>query len=70
MIEHLYSALHSPLGIVIQTDNAERTRQKLYRARRELMNPELDKLSLVISPTDPSQLWIVKNDPQKGTSPP
>jgi len=69
MIEHLYSALHARLGVVIQTDNPERLRQKLYAIRRETMDQDLSILSFIISPTDPTQLWIVKNDKTKGTPP-
>ena len=57
----LYEALGTPLGIVIQTDNPERTRQKLYRLRDQSDDPMLKELSIVISPTMPqSQVWLVK----------
>lgn len=63
MLEYLYKALRSPTGLVLRTDNFEHTRQALYKARREVMDKELDCLSIVQSPTDASELWIVK----KGT---
>ncbi len=70
MLEHLYAALRSPLGVVltITEGDFESVRQKLYRLRRETMDPALTHLSFVQSPTDPTQLWIV-NDPSKRTPP-
>lgn len=56
--ELLYTAYHSPLGIVVNTDDIEHLRQKLYAIRRE--NPMLHCLSLVVSPINPGDLWIVK----------
>lgn len=55
-----FEALGSPFGIVVQCSDVERVRQKLYALRKELKDPDLDALSLVQSPTDPKQLWIVK----------
>ena len=69
MLDHLYAALHSPRGIIIQTEDAEKLRQRYYAIRRETLDPDLDRLSFIISPTDPSQLWIVRNDQKKGTPP-
>jgi hypothetical protein len=61
----LYEALGTPLGIVLQTDNPEKTRQKLYRLRETCDDPMLKELSIVISPTMPqSQVWIVKRKPK------
>lgn len=63
LLEALYDALHSPLGIVIETDSPEFLRQKLYPLRNE--RPELAGLSFLISPTHPAtELWIVKADGQ------
>lgn len=60
-INTLYEALGTPLGIVVQTDNPEKLRQKLYRLRETCDDPMLKELSIVISPTMPgSQVWIVK----------
>lgn len=60
-INLLYEALGSPLGIVIQTDNPEGLRAKLYRLREGCDDPMLKEISIVISPTMPgSQVWLVK----------
>lgn len=60
MLEHWYQALRSPAGVCLRTDDFEATRQKLYKARREVLDPDLDGLSIVQSPTDSNELWIVK----------
>jgi len=56
----LYEALGSQFGVVLQCDNAEKVRQRLYKLRTEQGDPDLECLSIVQSPSNPSQLWIVK----------
>lgn len=58
----LYDALREPLGTVIQTENPERLRQKLYAVRKE--SEDFAPLSFVISPINGLDLWIVN----KGSS--
>ena len=60
MIEVLYGALHSPLGIKVQSSDRLFLRQKLYEARAGLNDPDLKDLSLVESPLNPDHLWIVR----------
>lgn len=62
MIEYLYQALASDHGIKVETNDVEGLRQRLYAARRKAMDPSLDVLSLVPSPTGESILWIVKRN--------
>lgn len=57
LMELLYNALRSPSGTIIETDDAEFLRQKLYAIRRE--NAEFVNLSFVISPANGTDLWIV-----------
>lgn len=57
LIEILYDATRSPFGLVVETEDAERLRQKLYAIRRD--NPDLAALSFVISPFNGSDLWIL-----------
>jgi len=64
VIELLYAALASPNGIIVETSSVERLRQKLYTARRELNDEALEALSLVPSPTNECELWIVRR-PQR-----
>lgn len=59
LLEFLYSALHSECGLVLETDNVEFLRQKLYPLRKR--DPALMVLSFVVSPSHPaSHLWVVK----------
>lgn len=58
LIELLYAAYHSELGICVETNDAERLRQKLYPMRKE--NPDFEPLAFVISPLNAMDLWIVK----------
>jgi len=55
-----FQALASDFGIVVETNDRNGLRQALYRARVETKNPALDNLSLILSPTDEAQVWIMK----------
>lgn len=61
----LYSARNESLGIVVETDNAEALRQKLYSLRREHIE-EFEPLSFVISPMNGSDLWILNKEQPDG----
>lgn len=61
LAELLYQAYAAEFGIVVETDDVELLRQKLYTIRRE--NPDLSCLSFVISPFNASDLWIVRTTP-------
>lgn len=61
MLLHWYEALRAEYGVIIQTDNPALTIQHLYTARRKADDAELQGLSIVQSPTNPSELWIIKN---------
>jgi hypothetical protein len=56
--ELLYNALGSELGVVVETNDPERLRQKLYGLRKEI--PGAEVLSFIISPLNPADLWIIK----------
>lgn len=58
LVELLYAAYHSELGVCVETDDPERLRQKLYPMKKD--NPDFDNLSFIISPLNPSDLWIIK----------
>lgn len=66
MLELLYQALRETYGIRVRTDNLKLLREKLYALRNK--HEELKALSLVQSPFDPNELWIVKTrkDTQDG----
>jgi hypothetical protein len=53
----LYEALDSEIGIVVETPDAERLRQRLYAERKRV--PEFSQLSFVISPMNGRDLWIL-----------
>lgn len=60
LLERLYDALRTPLGVKVETEDTERLRAKLYALRREHME-EFGRLSFVLSPTAPkTELWILK----------
>lgn len=59
-LELLYRALASPIGIVIAVSDFALAQQRLYKARRESGDPDLDKLQLNRSPFNTDELWIVK----------
>ena len=55
----LFAAINSPLGIIVQTSDPERLRQKLYPLRKA--NPAFSCLHFVIPPTNSgTRLWVVK----------
>lgn len=66
MLELLYEATNSKLGIVIQTSDPQRLRAKLYTLRRD--NEDFQCLSFVPSPLVPDHLWIIKRS-ENGRSP-
>lgn len=62
MVDHtllslLYEALQSPFGVVVETNDAERLRQKLYPLRKN--DPSFTPLAFVISPMNGKDLWIL-----------
>jgi hypothetical protein len=58
LMELLYAAYHSEVGVCVETNDAERLRQKLYPLRKE--NPDFEPLAFVISPLNNIDLWIIK----------
>ena len=68
-IEEWYRALSSPRGIIIQVEpveNLELVKMQLYAARKEAMDEALQSLSIVVSPTVPGELWIIKQEQPNG----
>lgn len=58
-----YQALASPFGVIIETDDPDRAKQKLYAIRAKSPDPDLQSLSIITSPDTPGQLWIIKAKP-------
>lgn len=67
LLEHWYSALRSPSGVCIRVSDIELAKAQLYRARKDALDPQLDALSLVQSPTAADELWIVHKGPADGS---
>jgi len=65
MLEHLYNALASPFGIILECNDVRALRQRLYTERRAAQDPQLNLLSFVPSPFNPQQLWLVKRPEPK-----
>ena len=59
MLEHWYAALRSPSGVCVRVSDVTRVRAQLYAARKEAMDPNLENLAIVQSPTAGNELWIV-----------
>lgn len=64
LTELLYDALRTPLGTVIQTEDPERLRQRLYAVRKE--SEDFAQLSFVISPINGLDLWVVNKGNKSG----
>lgn len=63
MIEHWYAALREEIGVVVEvTGDREAARQKLYAARVDAMDPDLECLQILVSPVAANQLWIVRKE--------
>ena len=60
MLEYFYRALRSKFGIYLGCSNVTALRGKLYIERSNASDPDLDVISLVISPFNPNHLWLVK----------
>ncbi len=61
LLQLLYDALHAEKGVVVTTNDPERLRHKLYPLRKT--SSEFEPLAFLISPLNPSDLWIVKKGP-------
>lgn len=63
LIHLLYTALNSPLGIVVACQDAGQTQQRFYVARNKTEDPALKRLQIRRSPVNPEgELWIVKGE--------
>jgi hypothetical protein len=67
VLNHWYRALHSPGGVQIVCSDVNLMRSRLYAARREAQDSDLDKISICGSPFDPMRLWLVKKEPADET---
>lgn len=60
-LEHWYAALRSQSGVRVRILEGEKpnAKAKLYKARKDALDPQLDALTITDSPTEPTELWIV-----------
>ena len=65
LIEHLYRAASTPLGIVVECDDVLKLRQKLYALRGD--KSEFKNLAFIPSPLNPRELFIVNKEPSDGS---
>lgn len=59
-LEMWYTAANTKDGACFSVSNYESIRQQLYTCRKGAADPELDGLTIVQSPINPSHLWIIK----------
>lgn len=55
-----YLAKEAEIGIAIETDDIERTKAGLYKARSEAADESLKEISIVVPPGTENQLWLIK----------
>jgi hypothetical protein len=67
ILNYWYRALHSPHGIELVCSDVESIRARLYAARREAKDADLDQISICQSPFDPTKLWLFKR-PRKDSN--
>ena len=59
LLELLYEALNSEIGIVIETNDPARCKAALYVARRT--DPALEEISILTSPLAANHFFLIKN---------
>lgn len=58
-LELWYRALREPIGIKVFTNDAQRLKMRLYKARAEADDPDLMQLMIQTSPLNPTgEVWI------------
>jgi hypothetical protein len=60
LMEYWYAALSSPYGVEIATNDAEGLKSRLYAARKDARDPDLDVIKLGASPFDPHKVWLIR----------
>ena len=67
VLHHWYAALSSEHGVELACSDAEAVRLRLYAARREAKDEDLEQIGIAISPFDPTRLWLVRKKPNAQT---
>lgn len=63
ILNHWYRALSSPFGIELVCSDPDAIKARLYAARREAKDTDLNGVAICQSPFDPHKIWLVKKDP-------
>lgn len=61
-MDHLaiwYRALHAERGVIVSTSNPDKFRQQMYALRRKTNDPQLSRLSIIIT-AKPGEVMVVK----------
>lgn len=66
ILNYWYRALASEKGIEILTTDTRAASQRLYKARHDAKDSDLNLISICASPHDPDKLWLVKRKPKDG----
>lgn len=64
LIELLYEALNSELGVIVETPDPQRARSAFYRARNT--DDALQVISILQCPWAPNQLILLRNTENEG----
>ena len=68
LLECLYTALQQDLGLLLESDDPERLRQKLYATRADADDAALDVLTFSTNAALPNKLLIIRR-PDAETAP-
>lgn len=64
-LEHWYTALGEPIGHAFRVSGDRALMaKKLYAARAEAKDPDLDQLAMVMSPMEDDVIWILHRKPK------
>jgi len=65
----LYQALAQPYGLIIQTNDPQRLRQRFYSARAQAQDPQLDGIQILLGRLeDPNLVVLLKVTPTPGNA--
>ncbi len=57
----LQTAVASPLGIEIKTNDVTKARSEIYRVRKSFGEPAMQDIQVRVCPSDPgSRLWLLR----------
>lgn len=69
LLIHWYAALREPIGLCLRSNDRNLLRQKLYAVRARAKDEALEKLSIIFSPSEEDQIWIIKTNSVNASEP-